>query len=193
MSKTWNPSPSYLKVIFQPAMKACPVREGLKGHDVTVQGSEAAGKWDGRATVGHLGATTVLFAHSSPATSCPSWQIRNAEKGGGAVFMATGVSECQNTEASDATIGLWTFNWDIVWNSHKQPLFGVLAFKFSGIRDHIPEIKLLGSGSGLLSHCPITLHLLRHTWKYFYSHVSSTVQWNMTREPPIDLSSDNEH
>lgn len=54
-------------------MKACPVKEGLRGQGVTVQGSGAAGKWDGRTTVGHLGATTVLFAHSSLATSCPSW------------------------------------------------------------------------------------------------------------------------
>lgn len=39
---------SYLKVVFQTMMKAHPVRGRLKGYDVAVQGSGAAGKWDGQ-------------------------------------------------------------------------------------------------------------------------------------------------
>lgn len=94
-------------------MKACPVRGELKGHGVAVQGSGAAGKRDGQTAVGHLGATalrTFLPCHFLSITI----DVGNVEKGGAAVFMATEVSECQNTESLDATFGLWTFNWGIV-------------------------------------------------------------------------------
>ena len=40
--------------------------------------------------------------------------VGNVEEGGAAVLMATVVSECQNTEALDATFRLWTLNWGIV-------------------------------------------------------------------------------
>ena len=67
-------------------MKACPVKEG---YDVTAQGSGAAGKWDGKTAVGHLGATTLrtfLPCHFLSITI----DIGNAERGVAAVAHGNG-------------------------------------------------------------------------------------------------------
>lgn len=80
--KNLRPLPFYLKVIFQPVMKACPVREG--GQKVTMsqsRGQELLGNGMGRTTVGHLGATslhTFLPRHFLSITiqTGESWKVR---------------------------------------------------------------------------------------------------------------------
>lgn len=77
-----RPLPFYLKVIFQPMMKACPVREG--GQKVTMsqsRGQELLGNGMGRTTIGHLGATslrTFLPRHFLSITiqTWESWKVR---------------------------------------------------------------------------------------------------------------------
>lgn len=100
---------SYLKVVFQSMMKAHPVRGKLKGYDVAVQGSRAAGKWDGRPAIRCLRATalrTFFPCHFLSITR----QFVNAVKGGAAVFIATEASERQNT----TVVRLQASNWDMV-------------------------------------------------------------------------------
>lgn len=100
---------SYLKVVFQTMMKAQPVRGRLKGYDVAVQGSGAAGKWDGRPTIRCLRATAFRTFFPCRLLSITR-QFVNAVKGGTAVFIATEASEPQNT-----TVGRYqAFNGDTV-------------------------------------------------------------------------------
>lgn len=103
-------------------MKVCPVRAELRGYGVAAQGSGAAGKWDGRRAVGHRGASALRTFHPCHFLSI-TIDVGNAEEGGAAVSVATGVSECQNTAALGATFRLWTFNRGIVCNSHRRTLF----------------------------------------------------------------------
>lgn len=116
-------------------MKACPVREELKGYGVAAPGSGAAGKWDGaRASVGHLGAATLGTFLTCHFLSIMIDVGNVEEKGGAAVVMATGVSECQNTEEfstgalCEIHIGRHCFS------------VTVFSFTFSRMQNHLAEL-----------------------------------------------------
>lgn len=141
MSKTWNPLPPYLKVTFQPVMKTCPVRGELKGYGVTIQGSGAAGKRDGRAAVGHLGATTLrafLPCHFLSITI----DVGNVEKGRCCRFHGNGGKRMSKHCSVGCHISPVDFQLGhCVWNPHRRTLFQPVGVVFSGLR--APKIQFL--------------------------------------------------
>lgn len=118
MSKTWNPSLPTSRSFFSLSWRHVLSEKGWKVTMSQSRGQELLGNGTSETAVGRLGPTTLrtfLLCHFLSIMI----EFGNVERGGAAVFMATGISGCQNTEA----FCLWTFNWDMVWTSHKHSLF----------------------------------------------------------------------
>lgn len=157
-TRTWDPSHSTLRWFF--SLRWRPVLS-VKGAKRLQCHSPGVGScWEmGWATPPLDILELWVFTHSSRTTSW--YSLGRVGRWGVPVLMATGISWCQNTEA----FCLWTFNWDMVWNSHKDSLFQCDSryFKFS-----FWKFFSVCDGSAVSPQHSITLQLTG----YFFSHMS---------------------
>lgn len=116
ITRTWDPSHSTSRWFFSPQWRPVLSEKGAKRLQCHSPGVRSCWEMGWAAPLLDI-LELRAFTHS---TSCLSrYRLWRVGRWGVAALMATGISWCQNTEA----FCLWTFNWDMVWNSHKDSLF----------------------------------------------------------------------